>query len=179
VTSVNYSTATAGWNLNSSVGAFTPAIYNAFNIGVKTVSATQSIQSSQTISDFYLVFNFTQGGTYDFSSFLTGIGGSTTLVGGTKTASTATTVTVSNGNQVADGFMAKFSGTMNGGPTYSFTTSGASTDGSAALNIGVAVPEPGTLLLGGIAAACGGTGVWWKRRKRQPQPETTEQPAAI
>jgi hypothetical protein len=41
------------------------------------------------------------------------------------------------------------------------------------------VPEPGTLLLGGIAAACGGTGVWWKRRKRQPQPETTEQPAAI
>ena len=42
-----------------------------------------------------------------------------------------------------------------------------------------AVPEPGTLLLGGIAAACGGTGVWWKRRKRQPQPETTEQSAAI
>ncbi len=42
-----------------------------------------------------------------------------------------------------------------------------------------AVPEPGTLLLGGIAAACGGTGVWWKRRKRQPQAETTEQPAAI
>ena len=30
----------------------------------------------------------------------------------------------------------------------------------------VAVPEPGTLLLGGIAAACGGGGVWWKRRKR-------------
>jgi hypothetical protein len=43
----------------------------------------------------------------------------------------------------------------------------------------VSVPEPGTLLLGGIAAACGGTGIWWKRRKRQPQPETTEQPAAI
>jgi hypothetical protein len=43
----------------------------------------------------------------------------------------------------------------------------------------VAVPEPGTLLLGGIGAACSGTGVWWKRRKRQPQPETTEQPAAI
>ncbi len=29
----------------------------------------------------------------------------------------------------------------------------------------VAVPEPGTLLLGGLAAACGGGGVWWKRRK--------------
>jgi hypothetical protein len=51
---------------------------------------------------------------------------------------------------------------------------------SGTLYLGVsAVPEPGTLLLGGIAAACGGTGVWWKRRKRQPQAETTEQPAAI
>jgi hypothetical protein len=29
-----------------------------------------------------------------------------------------------------------------------------------------AVPEPGTMLLGGIAAACGGAGAWWKRRKR-------------
>jgi hypothetical protein len=52
-------------------------------------------------------------------------------------------------------------------------------NGSGVLFEITAVPEPGTLLLGGIAAACGGTGVWWKRRKRQPQPETTEQPAAI
>jgi hypothetical protein len=34
----------------------------------------------------------------------------------------------------------------------------------------VAVPEPGTLLLGGLAAACGGGGVWWKRRKRKTDP---------
>jgi len=31
----------------------------------------------------------------------------------------------------------------------------------------VAVPEPGTMLLGGIAAAAGGAGAWWKRRKQR------------
>ena len=41
-----------------------------------------------------------------------------------------------------------------------------------------AVPEPGTLLLGGIAACSGAAGAWWKRRKRKAtQPETTDQPA--
>jgi hypothetical protein len=58
------------------------------------------------------------------------------------------------------------------------TVGGAGNVGLFEINAS-AVPEPGTLLLGGIAAACGGTGVWWKRRKRQPQAETTEQPAAI
>ena len=38
-----------------------------------------------------------------------------------------------------------------------------------------AVPEPGTLLLGGFAAACGGGGVWW-RRKRKPQVAETLEP---
>lgn len=36
--------------------------------------------------------------------------------------------------------------------------------------LSAAVPEPGTMLLGGIAAACGGVGTWWKRRKRRKQP---------
>ncbi len=30
-----------------------------------------------------------------------------------------------------------------------------------------AVPEPGTLILGGIAAVSGGAGVWWKRRRKK------------
>ena len=39
------------------------------------------------------------------------------------------------------------------------------------------VPEPGTLLLGGIAVACGGGGVWW-RRKRKAAPVVEEEAAA-
>jgi hypothetical protein len=31
----------------------------------------------------------------------------------------------------------------------------------------VAVPEPGTLILGGIAAVSGGAGAWWRRRKNK------------
>ena len=42
----------------------------------------------------------------------------------------------------------------------------------------VAVPEPGTLLLGGIAAASGGAGVWWRRRKPRPAPSEPEPGAA-
>ena len=30
------------------------------------------------------------------------------------------------------------------------------------------VPEPGTLLLGAIAAACGGGGLWGRRKQKQP-----------
>jgi hypothetical protein len=42
----------------------------------------------------------------------------------------------------------------------------------------IAVPEPGTLLLGTLAACSGAAGAWWKRRKRKAtQPETTDQPA--
>lgn len=37
-----------------------------------------------------------------------------------------------------------------------------------------AVPEPGTMLLASMAAACGGAGVWWRKRKnakRQAEPK--------
>ena len=38
-----------------------------------------------------------------------------------------------------------------------------------------AVPEPGTLILGGIAAACGGGGVWWRGRKNVPEKPATDE----
>lgn len=40
---------------------------------------------------------------------------------------------------------------------------------------GAAVPEPGTLILGGFAAAAGGAGAWWRRRKNRKA--TAEQTA--
>jgi hypothetical protein len=42
----------------------------------------------------------------------------------------------------------------------------------------VMVPEPGPLLLGGIAAACGGGGAWWRRRRRQAKEVAVADPAA-
>ena len=44
-----------------------------------------------------------------------------------------------------------------------------SASGSALFQVSLtaAVPEPGTMLLGGIAAAVGGAGAWWKRRKQR------------
>ncbi len=36
-----------------------------------------------------------------------------------------------------------------------------------------AVPEPGTMLLGGIAAACGVAGVWWKQRRAAAEAAAT------
>ena len=36
-----------------------------------------------------------------------------------------------------------------------------------------AVPEPGTMLLGGIAAACAVAGVWWKQRRAAAEAAAT------
>ncbi len=60
-------------------------------------------------------------------------------------------------------------------PTYS---NPSWTGGGLSLGGQISVPEPSTLLLGGIAACSGAAGAWWKRRKRKAkQPETTDQPA--
>jgi LPXTG-motif cell wall-anchored protein len=49
----------------------------------------------------------------------------------------------------------------------SFTDNGAAAASVFQFQLnGTAVPEPGTLLLGGIAALTGGGGVWWKRRRK-------------
>ena len=40
----------------------------------------------------------------------------------------------------------------------------------------VSVPEPGTMLLGGIAAVSGGAGAWWKRRRKKAAAKEDETP---
>ncbi len=51
----------------------------------------------------------------------------------------------------------------------------------ALVNAPLAVPEPGTLLLGSLAAVSSGAGVWWKRRKKKAaeQSEATEEVPAV
>lgn len=45
-------------------------------------------------------------------------------------------------------------------------TNGTDNSFGGGMKVDVAVPEPGTLVLGGIAAACGGAGARWKRRRK-------------
>ena len=62
--------------------------------------------------------------------------------------------------------------------SLSATGGTASGDFQFSLN-GAAVPESGTLLLGGIAAMCGSGGVWWKRRRKNVEaPAKEELPVA-
>jgi LPXTG-motif cell wall-anchored protein len=81
--------------------------------------------------------------------------------------------------------------TINGSFIQSATENTASYSGSSSpnpaylsfslLNTQVAVPEPGTFLLGGVAAASGGAGVWLKRRKKKAteQSEAPEETPAV
>lgn len=48
---------------------------------------------------------------------------------------------------------------------------------TGSLGAQIAVPEPGTLLLGGIAALTGGGGVWWKRRRKGSGNSAETEPA--
>lgn len=57
--------------------------------------------------------------------------------------------------------------TITNNPVYGFyNTSYAGSPSNVARFEVVGVPEPGTLLLGGIAAITGSGGVWWKRRRK-------------
>ena len=70
---------------------------------------------------------------------------------------------------VTGGGIANWASTTNSVNANLGWTGGATTrptNGQYELSATAAVPEPGTLLLGGIAALTGGTGVWWKRRKK-------------
>ena len=51
------------------------------------------------------------------------------------------------------------------GGSVNLNTAGESTSGYLRYKLSaVHVPEPGTMLMGGIAAAVGGAGAWWKQR---------------
>jgi hypothetical protein len=80
--------------------------------------------------------------------------------------------------------VAKWATTTNSGfsetSPYSFasqTLAGGDGTGSNYAQFGVAVPEPGTLLLGGIAALTGGGGFWWKRRRKGAGNSAATEPA--
>ena len=67
---------------------------------------------------------------------------------------------------ITDG-TANWATTNNSVNVYGGWTGGTTTLPASAQYSLSAVPEPGTMLLGGIAAAAGGAVAWWKRRKQR------------
>ena len=57
--------------------------------------------------------------------------------------------------------------TLNSVTRYGVGNLNNTTNSALAMQVDVAtVPEPGTLLLGGMAAGLGGVGTWWRRRRK-------------
>ena len=50
---------------------------------------------------------------------------------------------------------------------FQFLSAAYENTANVGITAGAAVPEPGTLILGGIAAVSGGAGAWWRRRKNR------------
>ena len=72
-------------------------------------------------------------------------------------------------------------GGYNGIPSGTYQNYNLALDGARITNQQlygtITVPEPGTLLLGSIAAACGG-GAWWRRKRHQASKATAKESVA-
>jgi hypothetical protein len=106
--------------------------------------------------------------------------GATYLLGINISGANAADIYFSSSNTAASGLWGSATSKWN---TSSFSTSNITSginNWQSGENMFVrldaaAVPEPGTLILGGIAAVSGGAGAWWRRRKNKKA--TAEQAA--
>jgi hypothetical protein len=142
--------------LSVSVSNIPYAVYDVYVYASQNTGSTNTLSVSDGTTTYYYKSN---------GAGMTGAFGLTRV-----TSTDPLNPTVGNANYEV------FSGKT--GSSFTFTVEGSVT-GTISNNlygfqIVNAVPEPGTLLLGGIAAACGGTGVWFKRRKKAPAEEPAE-----
>jgi len=156
----------ANIKLNLYATGSTPAWSGTFNIQIYTGVSTSS--SGTLFLDYF------QGTQADIG---TSAGGPVTFTynrGATNTALNAGTDYYLVVNRTGtNGANLDWGGGPNGtggtGNVFQSTDGGATwTNASFAAGFGGqinTVPEPGTLILGGIAAFSGGAGFWWKRRK--------------
>jgi hypothetical protein len=157
---------------NANAGAVFPISYNyswqggnnlsvgegvALGVGAST-SATQVITFTQTISNPYLLINWTDSGTsFDFGS------NTFSMVGSSNATNSGNLITIGAGaaNLAADGFMIRFNDTF--GPTKSLSfvyNSNLTQAESVAMTLAV-LPEPSVLSLLAV-----GLGVVLRRRRR-------------
>ena len=170
-TTSSSSAGSGGWNL-SSINFYSSSDENkgSFTFGLRD-SVGASIGTGTT-ADIIVAGGVS---TNSFTSFA-----NTEL-----SANTAYQVWVTaNGVDAESNFFTDGDGSFASAAVPSTWTSLSATGGTASgdfrfsLN-GAAVPEPGTLLLGGIAAMCGSGGVWWKRRRKNVEaPAKEELPVA-
>jgi hypothetical protein len=168
-----------GWTGLSSLGTITSPTNSSIGIGyLNSATNTQTIRSTVVLNQFYMFFDYVDNSTYDFSNW-SGSVQQVAVSNASQISLSGKTVTVSglSSGSVSDGFALYFSGATLAANTNFQYNINSSVGGTAGFSFGVAVPEPGTLLLGGIAAACGGTGVWFKRRKKAPVDQPAEEPA--
>jgi hypothetical protein len=137
---------------------------------------------------------FASGGTGSITGFSFILGGNTYSVSGLNIANGTTgnaTVDISGANlwavnnQASIFALTSVQATTSGSGTsaqWATTTNSAFSEtapytfGSQTLTgaqFGVAVPEPGTFLLGGIAAIAGGWGLCWKRKRKARESSTS------
>jgi hypothetical protein len=147
-------------------GDWTVALLNSDSTSTlvsQSFTGTSSNGSGVTTLDLTSFSNILLDSTVAYNLKLTFNGGGT---GGLAVFANATGITANAAQPTAAQFT-----------TFTYTNSFGGNNSAFVLNAS-AVPEPGTLLLGGIAACSGAAGAWWKRRKRKAtQPETTDQPA--
>lgn len=141
--------------------------------------------ANSTVTDTGVTWNLTDGGSVNIN----------------QAAQDVTGVDIGGGLYAYDFSLSSFSGqALSTGQTYTLQTTGGTLasvyglttsstitnispyQGSAYVNQNFrfelsSVPEPGTLLLGGIAAVGGGGGVWWKRRRKSAGSSTVTESA--
>jgi|GEM_PF-600590 len=143
---------------------------------LKVLNSGSGTGGSATASLASLSLNMTVGGsTSNFSGSLVGGGsigidsygdfqfdlGSKSYTNGSNFAITINSVFAETTNANAKWG----TGTTPISGVWSSSSPAPSSSGMFSLDV-VAVPEPGTFLLGGLAAVSGGCGIWWKRRRK-------------
>jgi hypothetical protein len=178
LTSTTVGTASGFWNGNPGSWGTYGNLMSGYLIGKATsdngTKLTVSGLNSSTVYDVYIYSQVNDVNYNQFFSLSAQInGGATQAIQGNSTNYLLNTF-VQNRNYL------KFSG-ITGSTTMDIDYWRSTNSPEGVINgiqIYAVVPEPGTLLLGGIAAACGGTGVWWKRRKKTPADQPAEEPTA-
>lgn len=178
LTSTTVGTASGFWNGNPGSWGTYANLMSGYLIGKATsdngTKLTVSGLNSSTVYDVYIYSQVNDANYNQFFSLSAQInGGATQAIQGNSTNYLLNTF-VQNRNYL------KFSG-ITGSTTMDIDYWRSTNSPEGVINgiqIYAVVPEPGTLLLGGIAAACGGTGVWWKRRKKTPADQPAEEPTA-